>query len=132
MRSVVVWVLGAAILLTAGFFILNSYIYNQKQQPTEDIVPYSATLTGEYVCLPHTNTSGPQTLECAFGLKTEDGSYYALDFNYFPDATPPEGLLTGETYTFSGTVTPAVMLSNDFWQRYPIEGIFSVKPEEDY
>jgi hypothetical protein len=37
------------------------------------------TFTGTYVCLPHRDTSGPTTLECAFGLQTDDGSYYALD-----------------------------------------------------
>jgi hypothetical protein len=132
MQKIAIWLIIGVMVLTGGFYMFNSYIYNQKQQSTDDIIPYSATLTGEYTCLPHTNTEGPQTLECAFGLKTEEGLYYALDFNYFPEAVPPENLLTGESYTFTGTVTPAVMLSNDYWQKYPIEGIFSVKPGEDY
>lgn len=37
-----------------------------------------ATYTGTVVCLPHKNTDGPQTLECATGLKTDEGKYYAL------------------------------------------------------
>lgn len=36
-------------------------------------------LVGEGVCLPHRNTSGPQTLECAFGLRTDDGKHYGVD-----------------------------------------------------
>lgn len=36
-------------------------------------------LKGQIVCLPHKNTEGPQTMECAFGLKTEQGAYYALE-----------------------------------------------------
>lgn len=35
---------------------------------------------GQYVCLPKTN-DGPQTLECAFGLQTDDDVYYALNFD---------------------------------------------------
>lgn len=35
------------------------------------------TIVGEFVCLPHKDTAGPQTEECAFGLKSED-TYYAL------------------------------------------------------
>lgn len=33
---------------------------------------------GVMVCLPHKNTSGPQTLECAYGLKDDENRYYAL------------------------------------------------------
>lgn len=36
------------------------------------------TVQGEMVCLPHRDQTGPQTLECAFGLLAEDGTYYAL------------------------------------------------------
>lgn len=35
-------------------------------------------LEGEIVCLPHKNTEGPQTLECAFGLQTQEGTHYDL------------------------------------------------------
>lgn len=38
----------------------------------------SVTLKGEMVCLPHKNTEGPQTLECAYGLLDESGTYFAL------------------------------------------------------
>lgn len=37
--------------------------------------------SGKFVCLPHKKTDGPQTLECASGLKTNDGRYYALQFD---------------------------------------------------
>ena len=43
------------------------------------------TIEGVMVCLPHKNTSGPQTTECAFGLKDDAGRYFALsdtDPNY--------------------------------------------------
>lgn len=36
------------------------------------------TLIGTPTCLPHKDTSGPITLECAIGLKGDDGRYYAL------------------------------------------------------
>lgn len=42
-------------------------------------------IEGELVCLPHRNTDGPTTLECAFGLIDMNGTYYALrdtDPNY--------------------------------------------------
>lgn len=37
------------------------------------------TVTGMTICLPHRNTSGPQTMECALGLKGDDGKNYGLN-----------------------------------------------------
>lgn len=36
------------------------------------------TLQGTVVCLPHRDTSGPQTLECAYGLRDDDNNHYGL------------------------------------------------------
>jgi hypothetical protein len=38
----------------------------------------SVTLDGTILCLPHKNTSGPQTEECAYGFKDDNGIYYSL------------------------------------------------------
>ncbi|HEX7724886.1 MAG TPA: hypothetical protein VF438_04080 [Candidatus Paceibacterota bacterium] len=86
--------------------------------------PYSATLVGEYLCLPHTNTGGPQTLECALGMKTGDGKYFALDFSSMSQVQGQ--LATGDRFSAHGTVTPVQRLSTNQWQKYPILGIFTV------
>lgn len=36
------------------------------------------TITGTPTCLPHRDTSGPVTMECAIGIVGDDGRYYAL------------------------------------------------------
>lgn len=36
------------------------------------------SVAGTPVCLPHKDTSGPTTLECALGIKGDDGRHYAL------------------------------------------------------
>lgn len=62
------------------------------------------TVTGEFTCLPHRDTSGPQTLECAFGLLTDEGTYYALrdsDPNYRNLMSP-----SGSKVTVVGLFTP--------------------------
>lgn len=59
-----------------------------QQTPPQAATPPSGTpivAQGRIVCLPHKNTDGPQTMECAFGLRTDAGVYYALsdtDPNY--------------------------------------------------
>jgi hypothetical protein len=45
-----------------------------------------ATITGTMVCLPHKG-DGPHTLECAYGLKGDDGKHYALK-NLFTEPGP--------------------------------------------
>ena len=112
-------------ILIGGFFLLNKYIYNQKQaENIGNIERYRGSLSGEYVCLPHKDTRGPQTLECAFGIKTEAGEYYAVDFNLMSQENL--GLEVGDKFSANGLITPIEMLSTDHWKVYDIEGIFSV------
>lgn len=111
------------VLAFFGFKALNSHIYSEKQDDGV-VVPYRATLSGEYLCLPHTEVSGVNTKECALGLKTEAGEYYAIDFNLMSQEHIV--LNTGDQITATGLVTPVEMLSSDYWKIYPIEGIFSV------
>jgi hypothetical protein len=109
-----------------GFFFYPRAV--EQEQPIESMPatsePYRATLTGTYLCLPHTNTSGPQTLECALGLQTAEGAYYALDFNL--SSTTPPNVATGSKIRAAGLVTPVENLSSDHWRKYPIKGIFSI------
>ncbi len=112
------------ILLVAGFYAFNAYIYAEKQGDPSDITSYRGTLSGEVVCLPHADTSGPQTMECAYGLKTDVGEYYALDLATMSQEHAP--LETGERIKANGLITPIEMLSSDHWKKYAIEGIFSV------
>lgn len=108
-----------------GFFALNSYIYNEKQEGPI-VEPYFGTLSGVQVCLPHKDTTGPQTLECAIGMKTDSGEYYALDLEAAANTSAMEG---GKRFTASGTITPIELLSSDHWQKYQVSGIFSVTGE---
>lgn len=113
----------AAIVVIVGFYAVNTYVYREKQVPNT-VESYRGTLSGEVVCLPHRDTSGPQTMECAYGLKTEVGEYYALDLAAMSQEHPP--LETGTRISANGLITPIELLSTDHWQTYDVEGIFSV------
>lgn len=69
--------------VAAGYPVLDSYP-EQCQTPDgrtfRNTLPVGAevTYTGKLVCLPHKNTSGPVTLECAYGLQTANGDYHGL------------------------------------------------------
>lgn len=120
--AVVVLTIG---FLSAGFFAFNKYIYEEKQQPNPNSsIPYQGTLSGKFLCLPHKDQTGPQTEECAFGMQTEAGEYYALDLNLISPETPP--FKAGDKFSAAGLITPIENLSANQWQRYPVEGIFSI------
>jgi hypothetical protein len=69
--------------------LLHKYpISTPPNQPTN---PESITLKGTLTCLPHRNASGPQTLECAIGFKSDQGVYYSLAGQNGPITSTPFG-----------------------------------------
>lgn len=94
----------------------------EQNGANEAWTPDRITLEGEYVCLPHRDTTGVQTDECAAGIRT-DTAYYALDFAL---ASQTAQFTVGDRFTASGIFTPVETLSSDRWQQYDIKGIFSV------
>lgn len=113
------------VLVIAGFFAFNSYIYQEKQDTSPITTdPYRGTLSGTYTCLPHREQSGPQTMECAFGLQTETGEMYAVDWSLLSQER--EQMSTGDRFSANGLITPIENLSSDHWQKYAIVGVFSV------
>jgi hypothetical protein len=89
------------------------------------------TLQGKTVCLPHKDTSGPVTLECAIGLQAVSGDYYVLDLaNRNPEG--PEDLFSVEgEVQVTGTFTPIELLSTDMWRKYDVVGVLSVTDVEE-
>ena len=97
------------ILGAAGMAIYH----NSTPEVSTDPSTNQVSLVGKLVCLPHKNTDGLQTLECASGLRTNDDKYYALkgslgEFDSGRDQTViVEGTLEGnetDKYKSEGTV----------------------------
>jgi hypothetical protein len=89
-----------------------------------DATPKDVTLSGTYTCLPHMDTTGPQTDECAFGLKADDGTYYAVNFG--ASANAMEQFQSGAHITAEGNVVIKEALNSDHWAKYNMKGIFTV------
>lgn len=71
-------------------------------------LPAEGTLTiqGEIVCLPHRDSDGPQTLECAYGLEGDDMNFYALRDQEAPLSTSTiTSFPTGTLVTVVGEFT---------------------------
>jgi hypothetical protein len=88
-------------------------------------LPQRIKISGLFECLPHKNTSGPQTAECALGVAVDESdAHYALNLSEL--ANPALNFPTGSHVEVEGMLTPANQLNSDAWQKYPIDGIISV------
>lgn len=94
----------AALLYGASFLLVR---------PGSPSTTNSVTLEGTLVCLPHANTTGPQTQECAIGLQDDNQEYYGL--KHLPAGYPAvnstvkvKGTLsspaTNEVYDIAGNI----------------------------
>lgn len=116
-RNVLMWI-AAIFVVIALSYLLFSGTGGRTQGVT--------TLQGMHICLPHLDTSGPQTLECAFGLSTEEGNY-AMDLSAL-DSTDVANLNIGEIIEVTGEVTAREDLdSDDRLLIYDIEGLIKVE-----
>ncbi|MDD4444068.1 MAG: hypothetical protein PHP81_03280, partial [Patescibacteria group bacterium] len=158
-------------VLVLGFFILNRYIYNAKQAPSQDVsinsyedcaaagypilesypekcqAPDGRTFTrkltdeelanmavpaimrGVFTCLPHRDTSGPVTLECAYGFQAEDGNYYALK-----DENRDKGLFDlsiGEEVEIRGLFIPEKSEKYNSQGVIEIQELYVIEEEEE-
>lgn len=73
------------------------------------------TKTGTVICLPHKNASGPQTLECAIGIKEQSGKNYGVRSDDFGSVS---SMQNGRKVEVSGTLYPP-----DSNNKYNIEGV---------
>jgi hypothetical protein len=100
----------------------SSYRITAMSKGSYGQLPARQTVVGYWECLPHKNTSGPQTMECAFGIAVDQSDgHYAIDTRLMSQY--PVDFPTGTKVRVSGVVTPVNMLSSE--QKYDIDGIIS-------
>lgn len=103
----------------------GSWLIYDLEKGDYSTIPARTTITGTFTCLPHRDTSGPQTMECAFGLRDgTNGEHYALDTRLMASMSWMQ-IPTGARVRVSGVRTPIEQLSTDQWQKYDIVGIVS-------
>jgi|SRR3989344_4948296 len=87
------------------------------------LIPGPITVSGEITCLPKKG-SGVQTLECAIGLKGEDGNYYALK-NLFDHDPSYKFSATGLQVEVVGTLSVEEIFGPD-GNKYDIAGAIAI------
>jgi|GEM_PF-5333793 len=94
-------------------------------QPTA-LLPEERTVIGTSVCLAHKDTTGPQTKECAQGIRDTEGNEYALDLSMLEEGSA-EDLSGDKRIEVSGMFVPMELLSSDQWAKYQTTGIISAR-----
>lgn len=118
-KFVLMGVVILAILTIVGLSIIATIAVQQSRGALDQNKTTVLNMQGEVTCLPHKDTSGPVTEECAFGLKVGDGTYYGLSDLDVADGTQP--IDTGSTVLVSGTLIPPVVS-----EKYDIAGTIQV------
>lgn len=100
----------------------DSYVITTFTKGAYSELPKRITVEGYWECLPHKDTTGPQTDECALGIAVDksDG-HYAIDTRLM--STYPVDFSTGTKVRVSGVMTPVEQLSAV--QKYDIDGVIS-------
>ena len=114
-QSIGIYVLVIGIILIVTFGSMYILFSDDKIGSKEE------AYQGETVCLPHIGYSGPETLECTLGIKTDNGLNYALDTT---DVSSEFDTTTGETVNVKGTLISYDNISSGSKLRsYDIEGV---------
>jgi hypothetical protein len=117
-------IIGLIVLGALGYVL---FVHNATPQQTPEAIdptPKQMTISGTYGCLPHKNTDGPQTMECAFGIQTDEGAWYAANFGQSANAA--EQFRGNAHVVVEGFAVPIRALSTNQWDKYNIAGIFTV------
>ncbi len=121
------------LLVGLGFLLSNKQIDDNRGAdndptllPTGVSVPKEfKTVAGTIICLPHKETSGPVTLECAFGLQAEDGNYGLRTEHIQDDGLPIYD--TGDKIEVTGRLINIEDLEKDERLRnYDIKGVIVI------
>lgn len=112
----------AIVVIIGGFAFLGSLL---PTPPTPvSILSERVSVVGYRECLPHKDTTGPQTKECMLGLALDQSDgHLALDLSLM--SSYPENLSVGVKVRVEGVLTPANQLSTNQWDKYDIDGVLS-------
>ncbi len=115
---------GVLALIIAGYYFVAPRLSPPHITPPIDSVPTNVTLSGTYVCLPYLDKARATSEECEFGLKTDDGVYYMVNFGASANAMTE--FQNGARITAKGFVVPKEAVSTDHWVPYDMKGIFTI------
>jgi hypothetical protein len=120
------WLMLGLVLLGVAALALTHALNSPADNPQPSVTSGEITTDGELACLPHRATDGPVTQECAYGLRTDAGHYYALNTLAFSSSVLQQ-LAIGDAVSVTGIYTPASAMHDETISTYAIDGSIAVK-----
>jgi hypothetical protein len=128
------------IILAVGgiIFVLGIVVYSTRNAeplpdttspPRNESAPPSAQsdgmmdIRGTYVCLP-LQGGGSASPDCAFGIRTDDNVYYAVNFG--AGAGSMADFREGESVGARGTLILPEKLTPNHWAKFEMSGLFTI------
>ncbi len=118
LKQNIVWIVVLAAVVIFGFLLFKGW-----DKVVNEEIDKVVTITGNFSCLPL--KSGEASEEnCTLGVKSKEGSFYALDISRIQDANTD--LKADDTIAVTGTLRPTSDLTNTEWSNYTVSGIILV------
>lgn len=112
------WLVVLAAIVVFGFLLFKGWdkVVNKEIDST-------STVTGNFSCLPF-KTGAATEEDCTLGVRSRDGSFYALDISRIQDANTD--LKAEDTIAVTGFVLPESAVPGSRWEDYLVAGIIKV------
>lgn len=113
----IIWLLVLAAAVVFGLVLFKGW-----DKVVNDSVDNMSTVTGTFSCLPRKDAVPEEN--CSLGVKSRDGSFYALDVSHIQDANTD--LKAEDMIAVTGFLLPATTVNDTQWQVYNIAGVIKV------
>src|SRR3989344_3093370 len=117
-RRNAVWLVVLLAVIIFGFLLFKGW-----DKVVNDGIDSMSTITGNFSCLP-LKTGTDTSEDCTLGVRSKDGSYYALDISRIQDANTD--LKAEDTIAVTGFVLPETATLGSQWSDYLVAGIIKV------
>ncbi len=127
-KALIGFFIAGGIIVAIGGYVMTRPSPASSRTPVAPTAPSSVTpgavsLSGTYTCLPFLDGSIPQN-DCAFGVKTDAGEFYAVNFS--ASAGSMADFNAGAHITAQGTIIPRENLRPDNWKKFSMSGLFTI------
>ena len=112
-----------AIVVLAVIVVIGFLIYKGADKVINSRIDGMTTITGNFTCLPLKDVEA-EIKDCSLGIRSRDGSYYALNVSRVQDANID--LRAEDTIAVTGTLEPETSLSDPRWIDYNVRGVVQV------
>ena len=118
MKRNIIWLLVLGAVVVLGLLLFKGW-----DKVVNDTVDKMSTITGSFSCLPLKEGVSP-VKDCTLGVRSRDGSFYALDISHIQDANTD--LKAEDTIAVTGFLLPASVTEETAWKNFMVAGVIKV------